>query len=220
MGRLRGGIFCTFGCVIKMDIMKKLLLLILYMGWSLGMQAQEGAAAVPAVEPDTLSVTAPAPSLPFTLYGVTPFRYQGCTWDLHAGFNASLGMNVSVGFGKNRLHGVGFGQDAAFLYAFPVTKRLSVAAGVYATNLQWADYAYRNVGVTALAAFQVNERLTLYGYGNKSILPQKRLPAYPMPNFTPDKFGGMLHLKLGESASISLGVEAIKNTPSCYYSYW
>ena len=157
---------------------------------------------------------------PFLMYGITPFDHNGyANWDLHKGFNASFGMSVSVGFGKNRLHGVGFGQDAAFLYAVPLNERLSVAGGVYATNMDWGNYNYRNVGITGIAAFKATERITLYGYGNKSLMPRRMFPAYPLPNFSPDKLGGMVNFKVGESASFSIGVEAIKNNHPYGY-YW
>ena len=176
---------------------------------------------------DSIEFSLPSPVpptrelLPFGMYGITPFRYQGYnTWDLHKGFNASLGMNISAGFGKHALHGVGFGQDAAFLYAIPLNSRLSVAGGVYATNMNWGKYQYRNVGVAAIAAFKVNDCITLYGYGNKSLLRDKYLPAYPLPNYAPDKFGGMVNFKVGESASFSIGVEGIKHDSPYGYYYW
>lgn len=154
----------------------------------------------------------------YLMCGVSPFSYGGYTWDLHKGFNASFGMNVSFGVGSHRLHGAGFGQDAAFLYAVPLNNRLSAAGGVYATNMNWGNYSYRNVGITGILAFKATERVTLYGYGNKSIMPKHTFPAYPLPNFSPDKFGGMINVKVGESASFSFGVEAIKNDyPYGYY---
>ena len=171
------------------------------------------------------SIASPIPMAgtlrPFVMYGITPFPMGGyANWDLHKGFNASIGMNVSVGFGKHALSGVGFGQDAAFLYAVPLNSRVSAAGGVYATNMNWGNYSYRNVGVTGIVAFKATDRITLYGYGNKSIMPKRTFPAYPLPNFTPDKFGGMVNFKVGESASFSIGVEAIKNDhPYNYYWY-
>ena len=170
------------------------------------------------------SLPAPIPlagtPVPFLMYGITPFSTGGyANWDLHQGFNASLGMNVSVGFGKNRLHGVGFGQDAAFLYAVPLNQRVSVAGGVYATNMDWGKYTYRNVGITGIVAFKATDRITLYGYGSKSLMPHRFAPTYPLPNFSPDRLGGMVNFKVGESASFSIGVEAIKSDAPYGY-YW
>ena len=126
---------------------------------------------------DTLSVPLPAPVpqhylySPFDMYGITPFNYGYATWELHKGFNASIGMNVTFSPSKYAPSGVGFGQDAAFLYAVPLNKRFSVAGGLYASNFNWGGINYRNVGITGIAAFKVNERISLYAYGNKSLMP-------------------------------------------------
>lgn len=165
---------------------------------------------------DSLDVplTAPIPqvgsSIPFSMYGITPFDYGFATWDLHKGLNASVGMNVTFSPSKYAPSGVGFGQDAAFLYAVPLNKRFSVAGGVYASNMSWGGLNYRNVGITGIAAFRVNERISLYAYGNKSLMPHRSSLYYPLPNFAPDRLGGMINFKLGESSSISFGVEGIK----------
>ncbi len=168
----------------------------------------------PAVT-DSLSVPLPSPVpqsgllySPFSMYGITPFSYA--TWELHEGFNASLGMNITFSPSRYSPSGVGFGQDAAFLYAVPLTKRFSVAGGIYASNLDWGFIDYRNVGVAAIAAFKVNERISLYAYGNKSLMPKRSPLYYPLPHFAPDRFGGMVNFKLGESSSISFGVEGIR----------
>ena len=168
----------------------------------------------PAVT-DSLSVPLPSPVpqsgllySPFSMYGITRFSYA--TWELHEGFNASLGMNITFSPSRYAPSGVGFGQDAAFLYAVPLTKRFSVAGGIYASNLDWGFIDYRNVGVAAIAAFKVNERISLYAYGNKSLMPKRSPLYYPLPHFAPDRFGGMVNFKLGESSSISFGVEGIR----------
>ena len=93
---------------------------------------------------DTLSVPLQAPilesgrSIPFLLYGITPFHCGYATWQLHEGLNASFGMNVTFSPSRYAPSGVGFGQDAAFFYARPLTKRFSMAAGLYASNMNGA----------------------------------------------------------------------------------
>ena len=169
---------------------------------------------------DTLSVPLVSPIIqpvayyPFSMYGISPFAYHGFgTWELHKGFNASLGMSLTFSPSKYAPSGVGFGQDAAFFYALPLSNRVSIAGGLYASNLDWGRYNCRTVGVAGIAAFKVNERISIYAYGNKSIMP-KRFPLYyPMIDFNPDRLGGLVNFKLGESSSISVGVEARK------YSY-
>lgn len=170
---------------------------------------------------DTLSVPLPAPVQshylysPFDMYGITPFSYT--TWELHKGFNASIGMNVTFSPSKYAPSGVGFGQDAAFLYAVPLNKRLSVAGGLYASNFNWGGINYRNVGIAGIAAFKVNKRISLYAYGNKSLMPKRSPYYYPLPNFAPDRIGGMINFKFNESSSISIGVEGIKAPQGPYW---
>lgn len=164
---------------------------------------------------DSLSVSLPAPIpaggyTPFSMYGITPFNYGFATWELHEGLNASLGMSVTFSPSRYAPSGVGFGQDAAFLYAKPLTKRFSVAGGVYASNMNWGFLDYRDVGIAGIAAFKVNERVSLYAYGNKSFMPKRSPLYYPLPNFCPDRIGGMINFKLSESSSISFGVEGIR----------
>lgn len=153
----------------------------------------------------------------FSMYGISPFSYNYAGWELHKGFNASLGMHVTFSPSKYAPSGVGFGQDAAFMYAVPINSRFSVAAGLYATNMNWGFINYKNAGIAGVAAFKLNDKITLYGYGNKSLMPQRSPMYYPLPNFSPDKFGGMINFKIGESSSISFGVEGIKGYGPYYW---
>lgn len=178
---------------------------------------------MPVSNTDSLSTPLVAPIMQagmypsFSMYGISPFSYSYANWELHKGFNASLGMHVTFSPSKYAPSGVGFGQDAAFMYAVPVNNRFSVAAGLYATNLDWGFINYKNVGIAGVAAFKLNDRITLYGYGNKSLMPQRSPLYYPLPNFSPDKLGGMINFKIGESSSISFGVEGIKGYGPYYW---
>lgn len=178
---------------------------------------------MPVSNTDSLSTPLVAPIMQagmypsFSMYGISPFSYSYANWELHKGFNASLGMHVTFSPSKYAPSGVGFGQDAAFMYAVPVNNRFSVAAGLYATNMNWGFINYKNVGIAGVAAFKLNDRITLYGYGNKSLMPQRSPLYYPLPNFSPDKLGGMINFKIGESSSISFGVEGIKGYGPYYW---
>lgn len=178
---------------------------------------------IPISNTDSLSTPLVAPimqagmSPSFSMYGISPFSYSYANWELHKGFNASLGMHVTFSPSKYAPSGVGFGQDAAFMYAVPINNRFSVAAGLYATNMDWGFINYKNVGIAGVAAFKLNDRITLYGYGNKSLMPQRSPLYYPLPNFSPDKLGGMINFKIGESSSISFGVEGIKGYGPYYW---
>lgn len=178
---------------------------------------------MPVSNTDSLSTPLVAPIMQagmypsFSMYGISPFSYSYANWELHKGFNASLGMHVTFSPSKYAPSRVGFGQDAAFMYAVPVNNRFSVAAGLYATNMDWGFINYKNVGIAGVAAFKLNDRITLYGYGNKSLMPQRSPLYYPLPNFSPDKLGGMINFKIGESSSISFGVEGIKGYGPYYW---
>lgn len=175
-----------------------------------------------SLQTDTLSVPllspvgTSSPVRPFGMYGITPFDYNYATWELHKGFNASIGLNVTFSPSRYAPSGAGFGQDFAFMYAVPVTDRLSVAGGLYATNMEWGHLRYRNVGIAGVAAYRLTDKISVYAYGNKSFVPNRMPYWYPLPNYTPDRIGGMVNFKLSESSSISIGVEGRKND----YPWW
>ena len=186
-------------------------------------KAETYEAIYPITDTDSLSTPLVAPIMQtgmypsFSMYGISPFTYNYASWELHKGFNASLGMHVTFSPSKYAPSGVGFGQDAAFMYAIPINNRFSVAAGLYATHMDWGFINYKNIGIAGVAAFKLNERITLYGYGNKSLMPQRSPLYYPLPNFSPDKLGGMINFKIGESSSISFGVEGMKGYGPYYW---
>lgn len=131
-------------------------------------------------------------------------------WSLHRGFNASFSLGVSVGLGKNAPRGVGFGQHAAFAYAAPLTSRLSVAAGIYADNMDWGALHRTDVGLAAAVRYSVSENVGLYAYATKSFVSNKTLPPGPFPLFDEpfrDRIGAMAEFKLGEKAIFQISVE-------------
>ena len=91
---------------------------------------------------------------------------------------------------------------------------LCSVANISTANIPLASVA---VGITGIAAFKVNERISLYAYGNKSLMPKRSPYYYPMPNFAPDRIGGMINFKFNESSSISIGVEGIKYPQGAYW---
>ncbi len=135
-------------------------------------------------------------------------------WRLHEGFNAQFGLSLSAGLGKHAPSGVGFGQTAAFAYVAPLTKKLSVAAGLFATNYDWGSWRSTNVGIGGVLAYQVNDKISLYAYGQKTFLPQKSLFSEfhrnPFPAFFDqprDVIGAAAEFKIGENAMIGISVE-------------
>ena len=135
----------------------------------------------------------------------------GIGWRLHEGFNAQLGLSTSFGVGRNRMKGVGFGQSAAFAYALPIGKRWSVAASLYAQNMDWGNYHLRDVGVGAVAAFRATERINLYGYVTHSFVRpdwQRAGCLYsPFMDYVRTRVGAMAEFKIGENTFIGISLE-------------
>lgn len=163
-----------------------------------------------------LSLPWNVPTLSMGAYGIGGILPNGYdpTWRLHEGFNAQFGLSMTAGLGKHSPKGVGFGQSAAFAYVVPLSKRLSVAAGITATNFDWGMWRMTNVGVGGVLAYQVNDRINLYAFGQKSFLPratsfqQQRKLHFPVFFDHPSSsFGAAAEFKIGNNAMIGVSVE-------------
>ena len=134
-------------------------------------------------------------------------------WPLHEGMNAQFGMSLTVGLGKHAPKGVGFGQSAALAYVLPLDNRWSLAAGVYARNMDWGGWHTTDGGVTGIVGYRLSEAVSLYAYGSKSFLPTDRRfrfrqPLAPTYLFEPkERIGAAAEFKLGENAVIGVSVE-------------
>lgn len=134
-----------------------------------------------------------------------PEPFYMSPWQLHEGFNAQLGMSVTAGFGKHSPRGVGFGSNAAFVYAMPLGERLAFAGGVNMQTLDWGGWKMRNASVFGVAACRLNERMNVYAFGEKSLVPGgRRLRNFP--GFGEDRWGGAVDLKLGDNVFVQFGV--------------
>lgn len=178
--------------------------------------------------------------LPITLYHTpsawipAPYRYGGMGhlwlpmaplgglsfWNLHEGFNASIDMGVSVGFGKNNpWRGAAFFTNVAGLYAHQVNDRLTLAGGLYLSHLDgWGQHP-NALGLFGLANYRINDRLDITGYaahdfgimgisrsqlwGNPMQVCNPLLPGYGVPSTT---VGADLGIRLGDNAKLNLGV--------------
>lgn len=159
-----------------------------------------------------------APELTLGAYGLGGLypwttAFDGTAWRLHQGFNAQFGMSLSAGLGKHAPKGVGFGQTAAFAYVQPITPKLSVVAGLFASNYDWGAWRRTDVGFGAVVAYEVNDRINLYAYGSKSFLPKNngfQFRRDPFPVFLEhvrDRIGAAAEFKLGNNAMIGVSVE-------------
>lgn len=154
---------------------------------------------------DTTSVGALMPRL------FMPEPFYMSPWALHEGFNAQLGMSVTMGFGKHAPKGVGIGSDAAFIYALPVGKRFAVAAGVTMHTLDWGGWKMRDATVMGIAAYRLNDFMNVYAFGEKSLLPQSQR-ALPFRQRGEERWGGAVDFSLGNNVFIQVGVSQSRTT--------
>ena len=145
-----------------------------------------------------------------------PYAGNDFGWRLHEGFNAQFGMSMSAGLGKHAPKGVGFGQTAAFAYVHPITNKLSIAAGLMANNFKWGAWQRTEVGIGGVLAYQVNDNINVYLYGQKNFLPRNTDfwgPYYrrdPFPVFFDQpnsRIGAAAEFKVGKNAMIGVSVE-------------
>lgn len=156
-----------------------------------------------------------APMLPTSpwAYAWLPDAWGLSPWPLHEGMNAQFGMSLTVGLGKHAPKGVGFGQSAALAYVLPLNNRWSLAAGVYARNMDWGGWHTTDGGVTGIIGYRLSEVVSLYAYGSKSFLPTDRSFRFrhalaPTYLFEPkERLGAAAEFKLGEKAVIGVSVE-------------
>lgn len=142
-----------------------------------------------------------------------PVLFPGyAPWVLHEGFNAQFGLSVSGAWGRHAPKGAGFGEQAAFAYVLPVGKNGLLAAGATAANLDWGGRKYTDVGLSALYAHDIGERLTLYAFLSKRIAGQNDFLPVCLPYVrTPDfSAGAGMNYKLSEKFDIGFSVSVEK----------
>ncbi|MDO5526645.1 MAG: transporter [Prevotella sp.] len=143
-------------------------------------------------------------------YGMSPV-YGGIGWDnweLHKGLNMNLGASVFAQFGKHARHGAGFSQNIAAMYAMPLSKNLSFAAGGYLNNTYWGHDTYRDAGLSAVLGYRFNDHWEAYLYGQKSLVSSNYIPysLYDM-NALGDRIGAAVKYNVNKNFSITLSVD-------------
>lgn len=136
----------------------------------------------------------------------------GLAWPLHEGFNAAFSASVTAGLGKHSPRGAGWGQTAAFAYMMPLGKKFSFAGGVYADHFTWGPFGFTDVGLAAQLGYRVNDRIALYAYFNKSLLPRDAsslrsdclMPGLPWRGR--DLIGVAADFKISEKAAVQISV--------------
>lgn len=181
---------------------------------SLTLHTKAADVVLPLITPDLSPFLSKSP-YDFGGYGLGGFGGLDSGWRLHEGFNASFSLSLSTGLGHGALRGIGFGQTAAFAYALPVTPHLTLAAGLYARNLDWGALHLTDVGFAALANYQITERINVFAYASTSFLPRTdfefRRPRVPYFLAEPrSRIGGGAEFKLGENGMIGISVERME----------
>lgn len=134
-------------------------------------------------------------------------------WQIHKGLNVSLGASVFSTFGSGHTwSGAGFTQDVSALYATRLSDRLSLAVGGYFSNMMWAHNTYRDAGLTATLGYSVNDRLTAYLYGQKSLTNERPKPfyAYDLGNMG-DRIGIAVEYKVTPAFTIGASFDVNVN---------
>ena len=174
--------------------------------------------------PDTAVIARSPLHIPtLTEYGTMPSMYfypymwgGFHSWDVHEGLNTTLGASVFSTFGSgNTYSGAGFSQNIAMVYAKPLTERLSLAVGGYFHNMFWAHDTYRDVGLTAVLGYQFDEHWSGYLYGQKSLLPDTRMPRHLMDmGELGDRIGAAVRYTFNPSFSVQLSFDYRSPVPN------
>ena len=143
--------------------------------------------------------------------GFYPYYIGGWyPWMLHKGLNLNLSASVFAGVGKHAYHGVGFAQNISAMYATQLTDHLSLAAGGYFTNVNWAHSNYHDAGLSAVLSYRFDEHWEAFAYAQKSLVDKRRpLPLYDISNIG-DRIGIGAAYHFSPSFMISVSVEERK----------
>lgn len=94
----------------------------------------------------------------------------------------------------------------------PLGKKFSFAGGVYADHFTWGPFGFTDVGLAAQLGYRVNDRIALYAYFNKSLLPRDAsslrsdclMPGLPWRGR--DRLGVAADFKISEKAAVQISV--------------
>lgn len=198
--------------------MKKALAIVLMLASFLQLSAQEvlDKVQVSDLQPNDTLYIKDATLMEFkpTLFSlVAPWRTFGYSnWDIHRGFNASIDMGVMVGFGHyNPFKGGSFFHNISGVYAQPIGKRWTLAAGAELERYRLFSKYVNNLTVEGLASYRLNEKMSLTGFAShtfgKGLTPNNYsmivLP-YLMDNRT--TVGADFGMKVNNNFSFHVGV--------------
>ena len=103
-------------------------------------------------------------------YSVEPYR-PGSEYGLHEGFNASLSASAFATFGSHAPHKGGFAESLNVAYLKPLTRNnnLWLLAGGYVNHINYGGDNLHDGGFFAMLNWQINQRWSVYAYGQLSV---------------------------------------------------
>ena len=149
---------------------------------------------------------------------IGPYTY-GRGW--HKGLNVDLSLSVMTQFGKNRLHGAGFGQRLNATYLTPLTNKLWLAAGVTINQILWSGDSYRQGAIHAVLGYKFNEHWEAYAWVQKQVASNiGRGLYYPRMGYYPaligqdiygygDRIGGAVKYNVNSNFSLQISIEGV-----------
>ncbi len=147
-----------------------------------------------------------------------PSPWSGGVWDLHTGFNASVGAGVMCGFGRNNPYrGAAFFTNVEGLYALPVNDRLTVAAGLGYTRYTGWGQSQSALDLFGLANYRFNERLDAtvflshsFGPTGGNIYNGMRSPYIPGISNACTTVGAEFGVKVNDAVRFGVGVSVVR----------
>lgn len=100
------------------------------------------------------------------------FTTPGGWWDVHEGLNANISAGVVCGFGhSNPYRGAAFFTSVEWLYALPVTDRLTLAGGLGYTRYTGWGQSQGALDIFGMANYRFNERFDATLFASHSFGP-------------------------------------------------
>ncbi len=146
------------------------------------------------------------------------FPSQCGWWDVHKGFNASVGAGVMCDFGKgNPYRGAAFFTSLEGLYALPVNDRLTVAAGMGYTRYTGWGQSQGALDLFGLASYRISARLEATVFVSHNFGPlgggahnALRTPYIPGISNACTTVGAEFGIKLNDVVRVGVGVSVVR----------
>lgn len=169
---------------------------------------------------------------PLTSIFYMPFDQLLAPWNTGCGFlrqtpsglSGSLTAFPTLASGASVPRGVGLGQSGTLLYTAPVNSRLSFMTGIHTGHMDWGGRSYRQAEVMGIAAYRLNDAVTLFAYGTKRLASEDMPVPFPQGlnrynaayyrdiDLPEERAGGSVRLQTGTRSYIHIDAE-VSRTP-------